>query len=659
MMRQLVVLAAVAGLVLARPETYREKEDFQFSRSSSDEGSKSGFYGAQRGNMGGNYERAHNMDPLAQNQMSGLVRTVEGELGDGAKQKTGSIYTAANSRGVYGSGHYDLSNLEGRNFQEGASFGAASGAASGSQSQSALTSQQSASNSAGYGSSQSHSASYGSQTHDSRYRGYNSAGNSEQAFNSNNLQQQVQHSGNLQSVNQYEDRNNAHNSGYYSQAAGYQGQGYDQGSSLSHTSNAYGSDIHSRLVSGTPVRIVIRPGTRVILPVAAQTYDASQSAGSFDQNAINSETEVLHGTEQQVALKPKTKNFESSYSYRKEWEKHDTRPLNGAAPLAIPSVTPYPANSELYEDAQALEQQQQQSSHSSHHSSHSGYNVNSASSRQAVNNAQHSSGVNTGSNAYHAYSGDSGAAYDGAYNRGASGAYNAAANGASSLNQVDDSNTKPKSYQSSYSYHKSWEHQGDPYVIKPSTNGLYDGQASGKMTAASLNQGAYDSSHQYGSQHQSHQSYSRHSNSDADCDENGHTRVVRSYNAHQNEALTRGDSIDQEELGQRTQKQRNTFSEDLGQQTQSEWDNLKELGQQTQATWEQLGQQTVNKWDNLKDEGQQTQMLWGQQETGKKWDKIEDLGQHQTIQWDPNDAGQQTQNTWDKLESGPQSQKAI
>lgn len=135
-MRRLIFLAAMSGLVLAKPEMYREKEDFQYSRSSSDDGTKSGFYGAQRGNMGGNYEKAHNMDLLAQHQMSGLVRQVDGELGEGAKTRTGSVYTAANSRGVYGSGNYDLSNLKGRNFAEGESVGS-------SQTHSSLSSQNS------------------------------------------------------------------------------------------------------------------------------------------------------------------------------------------------------------------------------------------------------------------------------------------------------------------------------------------------------------------------------------------------------------------------------------------------------------------------------------------------------------------------------------
>lgn len=84
-MKRLVLIATLATLATAKPGTYKETEDFQYSRSSTDEGSKSGFYGAQRGNMGGNYERAHNMDGLAQHQMSGLVRQVEGELGDGYK----------------------------------------------------------------------------------------------------------------------------------------------------------------------------------------------------------------------------------------------------------------------------------------------------------------------------------------------------------------------------------------------------------------------------------------------------------------------------------------------------------------------------------------------------------------------------------------------
>lgn len=675
---RLLILAAVAGLALARPETYREKEDFQFSRSSTDEGSKSGYYGAQRGNTGGNYERAHNMDHLAQNQMSGLVRNVEGELGDGAKQTTGSVYTAANSRGVYGSGQYDLSNLGGRSFQEGESHG--------SQSHSSLTShygsasaykgQSSTSNQAGYN-SQLQNAGIGSgHTHDSRYDGYNSARNSDQTLYSSRHHQA---SDNLQSARQYEDRVLVPNSGvtdqnfgYYSQAAGYTGQQsqlYDQGRSLTHGSDGYGSNIHNRLVSGTPVRIVIRPGTKVIVPVAAQTYDASQRAATFDQNVINSETEVLNGDDQHVILKPKAKHYESSYSYRKEWEKQDTKPVGGVVPLAIPTVNPYNTNSELYEDAQAqtLEHQRQSTSGiSSHsrHSSHSGYNVNSAAtsqSRQADYNAQlHSSGANVGSSAYN---GGADSAYVGVSSdnnrRTASGAYIGTANAASSLNQIEDSNTKPKSYQSSYSYHKSWERQGDPYIIKPSTNGLYDGQVSEKLTAESLNQGTYGNSHQYGSQRQSHQSYLSHSG--ADCDENGHVRVARSPHSHHHfDASTqpRGDVIGQEDLGQQTQQQWDNIA-DLGQQTQTKWDNIQELGQQTQNTWDTFGHQPENKLDKLQNEGQQTQTLWGQEETQSQFEKMEDFGQQSQSQWDQHDVGQQTQNSWGKLEIEPQRQSKL
>ncbi|XP_026734120.1 repetin-like isoform X2 [Trichoplusia ni] len=650
-MRQFIVLAAVTALAVAKPELYKEKEDFQFSRSSTDEGSKSGYYGAQRGNMGGNYERAHNMDSLAQNQMSGLVRQVEGELGDGAKMRTGSVYTAANSRGTFGSRHFDLSNLQGRNFQEGATY-------------------DSAHSNSGLSSSAYNNAAYNSHSQSSQFGGYQAAEHSGLSLHSDSLQPLD----NTQAQYDY-GRHSTHRQG-----AAYAGYG-----SSDLNSADYGSNVQTRLISATPVRIIVRPGTKVAIPVSAQTYDVAQGS-LINQNSLNSDAEVLATDNQRTVYRPSNaKHYEASYNYRKQWEKHETIP----ATVSVPTSTdnPFPRNSELYEDTQARASHDRyeasrldsQRLHSSN--LYAGYNgVKSAShlSNANFNTQQHRASADANSNAYTVSgynAGSQGAASESdlygslqrnQYNGGA--LYHGSALDSSSLrqaarqnvasaadlnSQVESLSSKPKSYQSSYSYHKSWERQGDPYVIKPASAGIYDSQSSQRLTSATQNQGYAASGSHYRHSHQS----------DADCDENGHIRVARSYRTNPSHD-TQQQSQNLEDFGQQTedlaqqsvadwdqQQSQHTWDqgENLNQQSQNKWDRIEDLGQQTQHTWDKYGnfdQQSQNTFDKIENLDQQTQNL-GQQvedaetETGKK---LFDFGQESQQVWDFNNAGQQEQD---------------
>ncbi|XP_014362418.2 uncharacterized protein DDB_G0283357 [Papilio machaon] len=701
-MRFLLVIAAFTALALAKPEFYKEKEDFQYSRSSSDEGSKSGFYGAQRGNMGGNYEKAHNMDGLAQHQMSGLVRTVEGELGDGYKMRTGSVYSAANSRGIYGSGHYDLSNLQGRNFEETESF---------DNSNSSMMSQ-----SAAFENSRSNGGAYGSsnRAHSSGYRGYQASDQSQQLMQTDNLQS----ADHLQSVHGYD---------YGSEAAhlstsGFQSHhGYDLSASNLDRTGAYGSNTRSRILTAAPVRVIVRPGIRRTVPLTAQVYDADHTDTSFNLEHSNSnrDAEILNTDGQQVSYRPSNapKHYESSYSYHKEWEKHNTQPIN--VPGAIPTVNPFPAQSETRGDlneeknleniqhnsntynsqasntafatnAQSLSQARYQAGYNRKHSSSSslaentnGYGTDrrsaslTGSSLVASNDNEYNTGSSSSllasnANGYKTSSNSLLNANTNGYNKASHGTNSeeriASATGSGNLVQLLSS--KPKSYQSSYSYHKSWERQGDPYIIKPAGSGTFDGQESQKLTAASASQGAY-SSHHYGSQYkQAHHSFSQ-NGFDSDCDEEGHVRVARSSDSRYKPELQAYQNMyqGQEEYGQQTQSRLENL-EELGQQTQNQWDNLQSFGQQEQSNWENsqnLGQQIQSQWDNLQDLGQQPEHQWDNlqnlgQQTEEKFDKLEDLDQQPQSQWDNivsqetdqkfdtlHTMGQQSQNQWDNM----------
>ncbi|XP_062531175.1 uncharacterized protein DDB_G0290301 isoform X3 [Bombyx mori] len=572
-MRRLLLFAALSALALAKPELYKEKEDFHYSRSSSDEGSKSGFYGAQRGNMGGNFERAHNMDSLAQRHLSGAISQVEGELGEeGSKTRTGSVYTAANSAGFYGSGNYDLSNLRGRNFQEGTYLDNAHS----SLLSNAQYSTQAINRNSHYSNSQ---------FSNSNYR------NSHRASPS-----QSQHISDLQ--------------------ASDGSQGYQQ---FDYGGQAAAAEIYSKS-NGR---------------VASDRYSNDQNAyDQYNSNAL-ANNEAIINIDTSVH---KPKHFQSAYSYHKQWEKHDTKPLIISVPNSnYPKNNdlPIPENSELYEDAVAQTSNQQFE-------------------EAGFNSHNHASSINSD------YSGQSKSSRNSRLSSAANGdAYN-------QLLAVSDS--KPKTYQSSYSYKKSWERRGDPYVIQPSVRSQvdsdYDATAAQTLTS---NANLLDSQRYTHNQHQSLNAINCQI-----CDEHGYVRVPRSYNV--NQYFERAQKHDDQQITQQIQNSddlqqgNNQFEklEDLGQQTQNQWDNLENLGQQTQDSWgkaEDLSQQTQNNFDKLEDLGQQTQNHWGKledlgQQTQNQWDNLENLGQQTQDSWGkPDELSQQTQTNFDKLEDlGQQTQ---
>ncbi|XP_047990653.1 uncharacterized protein LOC125229759 isoform X2 [Leguminivora glycinivorella] len=625
-MRTLILFAAIAALAWARPETYKETEEFQYSRSSSDEGSKSGYYGAQRGNVAGNYEKAHNMDSLAQHQMSGAINQVQGELGDASKTRAGSVYTAANTAGVYGSGYHDRTNLQGRNFGESSSSDSSHSSLSSAYNQHANSDWRSQSQHSGYGAS-------------------------------SQLGQSSLHSGNLHAADAtgYESNigSNSRSSGYHSASgyqshSGYNSQNYDQSQLQSGSLQAHGiGDQTRRYTIVTPVRIVARPGAQIAIPVygeagydahrAASSFDQSSSnrytshtaASSFDQNAINSEAEVLANNQQHIGSVPAPtgKHYSSSYNYQKAWERHSE---TTDAPVTVaPVVNPLSVNSELYEDAQGASANVYNSAN--RHNSYSGISGSSQSSHQAqadyrAQHNSHSAQSNTNSNAY---------------TQGAYGSH-------SGLAPLVDG--QPKNYQSSYSYHKSWEKQGDPYVIYPGSTG----EASQRIVSGTKNSA---SSQRYGSQ----QDYTHGSAVDCDslCRYRRSTRSANYYHDLGQQAQTAWDqSVSQQTQDFYQQQSQSAHLEDLGQQTQ----NLEDFSQNSQsAKLEDLGQQTQNLEDfsqhsqsaKLEDLGQQTQELkdFGQH---SKPAKLEDLGQ-QTQKLE--DFGQQTQQSWGNFQQQAQSEK--
>lgn len=343
-MRSLILVVAISALAWARPETYKETEEFQYARSSSDEGSKSGYYGAQRGNVAGNYEKAHNMDTLAQHQMSGAINQVQGELGDASKTRAGSVYTAANTAGIYGSGNHDLSNLHGRNFGESSSSDSSHSSLSSAYNQHSKSDWRSQSQQSGYGATSQlgQSSLHSGSLHAADSAGYGSN------FGSN------RHSSGYQSA-----------SGYQSHS-GYNSQNYDQSDLQSGNLQAYGTgDQTRRYTVVTPVRIIARPGAQIAIPVygeagydahrasssigesSSNRYTSQTAASSFDQNAINSEAEVLNNNQQHIGSvpAPNGKHYSSSYNYNKAWERHSE---TTDVPVTVaPVVNPLSVNSEL------------------------------------------------------------------------------------------------------------------------------------------------------------------------------------------------------------------------------------------------------------------------------------------------------------------------
>ncbi|GBP45946.1 hypothetical protein EVAR_41248_1 [Eumeta japonica] len=597
-MKRLLILVVCLAVTSARPETYREKEDFQYSRSSTDEGSKSGFYGAQRGNTGGNYERAHNMDNLAQHQMSGVVRQVEGELGDAANSKRGNVFSSASTRGMYGQGNYDLSNLAGRNFQEGTSYA-----------DTLASSSSTASRNAGY------------TGHSSVYSGSGSRSSSLEAHDLQNANQYYSRQPQYGSSYQMLSQNNAlghrayeHSASEHS-ASGHQS--YEQ-------SNYEANSRDSRYSSAMPTQR--RPNSGITSAITAQAYDDSQRLQS-----ANTDAEVLHNHDS-VNTENRPRHYESSYSYRKEWERHNI------VPAAIPSaITTQSPNFDM-QNQNAHEQQEQQSQ-----SNQQRYATNS---RLTHNNdyGAESSGLQTqeGLSTSHV-SGNSRSNYQSNYDADYNQRHQSSSSvlnsnmhgggqrysnlGASQSENQESIDTRPKAYQSSYSYHKSWERQGDPYTIQPVSGASANLQAL-NSDSSSANHNAY-ASHHYGSNHRrSHQSYSSSHNGNVDCDEDGHVRVARSYRTDfQNEQEQMQNIENQQRLSHAgrlesfDQQSLNNDFQDMGQQIQTNFANSGYFGQQEQdlANLEDLGQQSLINFGQLEDFGQQKQESFG---------NLEDLGQH-------------------------------
>lgn len=487
-MKGVLIVATLVALTLAKPDTYREKEDFQYSRSSTDEGTKSGYYGAQRGNMGGNYEKAHNMDTLAQSQMSGLVSQVHGELGEGVKTPVGDVFGSGSTRGVYGQGYRDLSNLSGRNFQEGEHHGGSGqlssySSASGSQragARSSFGSYRDSDHSSSYGTQRAgtKSASMGLRRYDDR-----SSYGSQRA--SHSAADEIS-----ESSSQSYGSSSGHNSRYSSQS-GYMGRkGYERSDRIyQNLEDDYGSE-NQRRYNHAPIKVILVPGTKVDVPFTAQTAEEKANLEDFEENILNSGTKTSHrnrGTNT-------GKRYESSFNYHKEWEKHNSSPQ--AVSLSRPITS--------------------DSSHESDYYDHQQSRGKSSSSRYNNQNSRYASGANLED--YNSQTRDEYASSQrhGYQSYGAKSAHeksNAYKDDTESINNLKTSNKdrSPKRYESSFAYHKSWERQGDPYVIHPGTDGSQDNVGSQRLTDASAKGHQYS---QYGSQQYRH---SQQRYSSADC----------------------------------------------------------------------------------------------------------------------------------------------
>lgn len=698
-------MAACVALAAARPEQYKEKEDFQYSRSSTDEGSKSGFYGAQRGNMGGNYEKAHNMDTLAQSQMSGLMTQVHGEIGEGANTRNGDVFGSANTRGVYGQGRHDLSNLSGRNFQDeyqGSSADSSSHSRYRGHSASA-SSQQAGGLSSSYASEDDrHSGrgSYGSinslNTDESRSKyntnyedlaeksayskGYHSQSeyNAQTEYERNRGRQQhrdgsygidsrradsthSQDSAESTRVNNNNEdfsQTSGHSKGYLSQSQYSAQEEYERSKAQQqHREDSYNSDADSRrrVTYYSPMRVVIRPGTRTNIPFTAQTVEDSKTSG-VDENSIASDTKSNNNDHSSG----KSKQYQSSFSYHKEWEKHDAKPTESRTSMASDRIS-------------NLDNNEDEHGRTRTHAFNSGYDSNNYQG-QYERQSHGKTSSNYDRQQSHASSTHGNDEYQ--YNQNRRTASSFDENGQERSNAhlkslVDQSKStnpnRPKNYESSYSYHKSWERQGDPYVIIPESDTAHGAQTSERLIDTSSKHGTH-SSYQRGSQQSKHSQAYYSSNND-DCDEDDHRRKVRSTNPRNPEFNSR------ESLGQETQSSWN--NEDFGQQSQTElgnledfgqqnmhnnWANLEDLQQQSQNGWDNLGLQTQDSQKSLENLGQQTEGSWGNMEQNTQNGNIK-FGQQPLGSWGNLDQyaqnenkkfSQQTQGSWGNLEQNTQ-----
>lgn len=402
-MKFVIIATALLVVAVAKPGTYKENEEFKYARSSTDEGSKSGFYEAQRGNVGGNYERAHNMDNPAQKTLSQAIQQTEGVIGDSSRLTHGDVFNSGSSRGVYSQGQYDLSNLQGRNFEE-------SGYQGESASHSALNS--------GYNRQSSHLG-YGgkSEAYTHRLRG-----------NDYKLYDDVRQAPEHLNSGYYESgKESAHHSEYRSENS-YRG---------NHLDNSGASYVKS----GAPVKIILRPGTTEYVPITAQTYQDRVGSSHYQAHSANQEALSAINTDVNYIKPAQPKHYESSYDYNKQWEKHDSRPA--PAPLAI---VPVPPRSELYDDNTVSSGGS--SFRANDINQHSEFNKYRAATKSE---SRHESEYNR---------------HVGAVNSDVARDFDTSGLAALTAN-VPSSIPAPKKYESSFAYHKSWERQGDPYEIRP------------------------------------------------------------------------------------------------------------------------------------------------------------------------------------------------
>ncbi|XP_077295164.1 uncharacterized protein LOC143917464 isoform X2 [Arctopsyche grandis] len=551
-------------LPLVTADYFKETQDFKYSRSDG-KGEQKGFYGAQTGNMGGNYEVAHNMDNVAEHQMKNLMHQVGGQLGiDPLAIGTGHTPVAMGSGSIYGS-----ASASGKSVQKGLqtdfdSYGAAQNSRLGSGYSSthgdatggAIRGSQQFSNYDGYGASRQDNLrhqtlgvqSANENAHHSAARYGSGSRHSESTVN--NFDATAREHGerygssatNFQSENHYGQQAGLHSVAADSQHAiggstgsrAIGGSQHVSAGSQHATSNAgyqksfgtygvtesqnAGTIIHPVPLGGA-VKLVVRPGQTVTtipirVPVQPSETNKLQSgyvqsstfgaSGSHGQN-IHSDSQVYGGRNVDETQGSRVvgvgigngqdrtnaaKGYESSFSYTKEWEKHGTsatRPNGQVQYISVPSVRP--TNSETIDNIETS---------GSHDSSRTSYGTNYHSgqqnagrSRDKLSNTYVNLGKNVEDSQYGSRQGSASAnQYQSSYstqkeweNQHKGEAWNANSNLARSNDRLSTAHVgatdsegmgihdtgstlqtggRPKSYQSSYSYSKSWESRGTP-----------------------------------------------------------------------------------------------------------------------------------------------------------------------------------------------------
>lgn len=481
-------------LPLVAADFYKETEDFQYSRTG-DEGVKKGYYGAQSGNMGGNYEVAHNMDHLANHQMTNLKHQVGDQLGiDPLAIGSGHNVDSMNSGSLYGS-----ASASGRAVHKG-SMGLAAGGSQNSRTGTYSTAHGMASG----GRTASQFSNYDANQH---YDASESARRQSSSFNTENQQSGAHHSSSNKYLgaagNSYaldRDLGERYSSAGRNQHNLHGSESYMAGTKSQQTYGAVSSGRHNTYVGsenvdtetivqpiplgtivqpisthtivqpvpvrtvvqtvplGSTLKLVVRPGQVVPIRVPIQasegsalhsgyvqgsTYDRSDSQRRVDSHHMENQgastasashgSRLTSGIDQDRTLG--TKGYESSYSYKKEWENHGST-VN--QPITKPVVYTTNENTENLRDRVSAARVDNAQSSRSHDSSRTTYGTNYHAGRQNVAQSRDSKNtyVNWDENV------DSHHARD-------------------NLNNANKNGYQ----QSSYSYNKEWESHGTPIII--------------------------------------------------------------------------------------------------------------------------------------------------------------------------------------------------